>query len=98
MTSTNETFTDDDFFDYALELEKEWRRTLPKYSDSELLEIFPEAKQIIPEKIIEWNTKRDELVGIIKSKLALIKKQTQDETSRMFWREWVKACEGRELF
>ena len=25
------------------------------------------------------------------------KKEAKDETSRMFWREWVKACEGQEL-
>lgn len=88
---------DEDFYDYALELEKEWRRTMPKYTDTQLLEIFPEAKEIVPEKIVEWKVKRDELVGIIKTKLALVKKETKDETSRMFWREWLKACEGREL-
>ena len=89
---------DDDFYDYALELEKEWRRTQPKYTDLQLLEIFPESKGIIPEKIFEWETQKDELLEIIKSKLALLKKETEDKNSRIFWREWVKACEGQELF
>ena len=89
---------DDDFYDYALELEKEWRRTLPKYTDSQLLEIFPEAKDIIPEKIFEWETQKDEIIEVIKSKLVLIQGETKDENSRIFWREWVKACEGQELF
>ncbi|MEK7550810.1 MAG: CHC2 zinc finger domain-containing protein [Patescibacteria group bacterium] len=98
MTNSNLiTDIDDDFYDYVLELEKEWRRTQPKYTDSQLLDIFPEAKDIIPEKIFEWGAQRDELIKIIKSKLALIKREAKDENSRMFWREWVKACEGKEL-
>ena len=40
--------TDWEFLDYAFELEKEWRRSLPRFTDKELLEIFPEAKAIIP--------------------------------------------------
>ena len=69
---------DDDFYDYALELEKEWRRTLPKYTDSQLLEIFPEAKDIIPEKIFEWETQKDEIIEVIKSKLVLIQGETKN--------------------
>ena len=98
MTNTNQiTDIDDDFYDYAFELEKEWKRTQPKYTDTQLLEIFPEAKEIIPEKIIEWETQRDELVGVIKSKLTLIKRKSKDKNTLMFWREWVKACEGQQL-
>lgn len=79
------------------ELEQEWRRSLPRFTDKELLEIFPEAKQIIPEKIKEWEKKRKELVEIIKKKLSLIKDKITDEFSQWFWREWVKVNEGEEL-
>lgn len=96
---TNQTLQfDDDFYDYALELEKAWKKSQPKYTDLELLEIFPEAKEIIPTKIIEWESQKKEVVAVIKSKLAAIKRETKDENSRIFWREWVKACEGQELF
>lgn len=92
------TEIDDDFYDYALELEKEWKRTQPKYTDTQLLEIFPEAKAIIPEKIVEWEAQRNELIEVIKSKLILIKRKSKDKNTLMFWREWVKACEGQQLF
>jgi hypothetical protein len=78
-------------------LEKEWRASLPKFTDKELLEIFPEAKQIIPEKIKEWEQKRAEFSDTIKKKLTLIRYKITDEFSQWFWREWVKVNEGQEL-
>jgi len=86
-----------EFYEYALGLEKEWRASLPRFTDKELLEIFPEAKQTIPEKIKEWREKRVEIVNMIKKKLTLIKYEITDEFSRWFWREWVKVNEGEEL-
>ena len=86
-----------EFYDYALSLEKEWKASLPRFTDKELLEIFPEAKQIIPEKIKEWEEKRTEVVDAIRRKLTLIKYEIDDEFSRWFWREWVKVNEGEEL-
>ena len=77
-----------EFYEYALGLEKEWRASLPRFTDKELLEIFPEAKQTIPEKIKEWREKRVEIVNMIKKKLTLIKYEITDEFSRWFWREW----------
>jgi len=86
-----------EFYDYALSLEKEWEASLPRFTDKELLEIFPEAKQIIPEKIKEWKQKRAEFSDTIKKKLTLIKYKIADEFSQWFWREWVKVNEGEEL-
>ena len=78
-------------------LEKQWRASLPRFTDKELLEIFPEVKQVIPEKIKEWEQKRAEFSDTIKKKLTLIKYKITDEFSRWFWREWVKVNEGEEL-
>lgn len=93
---TTEEF-DWEFWKYACALEKEWRNSLQRLTDKELLEIFPEAKQIIPEKIKEWKQKKAKLSDIIKKKLTLIKYRITNEFSHWFWREWVKVNEGQEL-
>lgn len=86
-----------DFYDYVLDLEKEWRKSLSRFTDKELLQIFPEAKAIIPEKITEWEEKRGEFSDAIKKKLTLIRHKVSDEFSQWFWREWVKITDGEEL-
>jgi len=93
---TTEEF-DWEFWNYAWDLEKEWRSSPPKFTDKKLLEIFPEVKQVIPEKIKEWGQKRAEFSDTIKKKLTLIKYNIADDFSRWFWREWVKVNEGEEL-
>lgn len=100
MTIANQKTTEEfdwKVWNYAWDLEKEWWGSLPRFTDEELLEIFPEAKQIIPEKIKEWEQKRAEAVDVIKKKLTLIKYKITDEFSQWFWREWVKINEGWEL-
>jgi len=87
----------DEFYDYADELEKEWKQSMPKLTDKELLAIFPEAKEIIPEKLKEREKEKTEIIDTIKKQLILIKNKTSDELSRYFWRQWVKATEGAEL-
>lgn len=86
-----------EFLDYAFELEKELRRSLPRFTDKELLETFPEVKAIIPQKIVEWEEKQIKLTVILKKKLMLIKHQIVDEFSQWFWREWTKVTDGVEL-
>lgn len=86
------------FWNYAFNLEKEWRKSRLKFTDKELSEIFPEAQKIIPEKIQEWEQERGELVETIKQKLTIIKHTANDEISYWFWREWVKITDGHELF
>jgi hypothetical protein len=79
------------------ELEREWQKSQPKLTEMECLDIFPEAKEVIPEKIREWEEKKDKVAEIIKRKLILIRKKTSDQFSRWFWREWVKVNEGEIL-
>jgi hypothetical protein len=87
----------DNLYEYAFEMEKEWRATIPRFSDEELLEIFPEIKQIIPEKLKELEKIRQYFCGTIKRKLMLVKNAESDEFSKWFWREWIKASDGAEL-
>lgn len=46
------------------QLEKIWQASLPNLSDIELLEIFPEAREILPNKAKEWDTERKRLLEI----------------------------------
>ncbi len=64
ITSTktkNQIELDWDFLFWAWDLEEKWQRSLPKLTDKELLDIFPEAKPIISEKITEWDERRHKL-------------------------------------
>ncbi len=56
----------------------------PKYSDKELLNIFPEAKKIIPKKIKEWEAILEEEKKDLKDCLASIYSQKLDEFSIWF--------------
>ncbi len=59
-------------------------------SDKELLEIFPEAREIIPGKLKYWQDKKNGIKAWIKFNLRLIRTTVKDDFSRWFWREVVK--------
>ncbi len=86
-----------DFLNMAWNLEEQWRKNQKQFSDVELLKIFPEAKGVIPEKLIEWKKEKNKLSEIIKKKLTLIKQRTSHEFSQWFWRHWVKVTDGPKL-
>lgn len=86
-----------EFLNYAWDLEEIWLKSQKKYSSRELLDVFPEAKEIIPEKIKEWELLKEEITEKIKKRLAEIKSVSKDEFTRFFWREWLKINEGEEL-
>lgn len=86
----------DGLFLYCLGLEKQWQDSLPRLTDKELLDIFPEAKRIIPDKISEWQLKRRHLVELIRQKLTRIKYKISED-NQWFWEEWVKIFDGEEL-
>jgi len=92
MPQTNEE-PDWDFLDYAFHLEEEWRKSLPRYT----YKIFPQAKAVIPEKLAEFEEKRDRLSNAIKKKLIFIKQNTADEFARWFWRACIKITDGVDL-
>jgi hypothetical protein len=89
-------FDDDDFYFYALDLEREWKQSLPRLNDKELLQIFPEIKDIIPTKLQELQIERRHLETKIKSALIEIQKQP-DEFTAWLMKEGVKVSHGQEL-
>lgn len=62
---------------------------MEKPSNQELLATFPEAKQIIPEKIKEWKAVKAEIVKVVKQKLKIIKQKSAPQ-NQWFWRDLVK--------
>jgi hypothetical protein len=70
---------------------------LKSLNDAQLLEIFPEAKQIAGDLIKELTSKRNALVTHIGDELALIKAQSEDEAFRYLWTLWLMLNEGQEL-
>jgi hypothetical protein len=62
----NDELSEHEFF---AELEAGWRETLPHLSDTEWLLVFPEARQILPEKLKEWVAEKKRLIDIAKKYL-----------------------------
>lgn len=61
-----------------------------KFNDRELLEIFPEAREIIPIKIKEWETELDVNERKLKEHLSLMYKKDLDNFSLWFWEQVAK--------
>ncbi len=80
------------FLNMAWDLEEKWmedlRAILPK-NELEWLKLFPEAKSIIPIKIMDWKEKAEVAQSLIKQKLDLINTKVKEE-DRWFWREIIK--------
>lgn len=81
-------FPDDD--NYYFELEKEWEKTAYKYSDKELLSIFPEVKEIISQKIKEWEVRLSESEQELKNYLISVYEKGLDDFSVWFWERIAK--------
>ncbi|OGZ10754.1 MAG: hypothetical protein A3C93_05560 [Candidatus Lloydbacteria bacterium RIFCSPHIGHO2_02_FULL_54_17] len=96
IQATENAEPDWEFLDYALSLEKQWKDSRARFTDKELVDIFPEAKNIIPLKIREWEQVRHKITNSIKTKLLVIKKQSAKE-HQWFWREVVKYLDGQRL-
>lgn len=72
------------------ELEKDWRKSLPKMSDKELLSAFPEAKEIIPVKIKEWQEELDSGREKLRKELVYIYHLKSDDFSTWFLEQTAK--------
>lgn len=70
---------------------------LTQHSDTELLEIFPEAKSIVPKLLKSYKQQRAELVEAIAKRLADIKAESSDEMYQYFYRKWLAVTLGEEL-
>jgi len=98
MKMTNQAErTEEEIYQYFLQEEGLWEKSVANYSRKELLEVFPEVKQIISQKIMEWEEIQNVLSDGIKEKLLLIRREADSETSRWFWRTWIKYTDGAKL-
>jgi hypothetical protein len=91
IASANE---DDTMF--SLELEWAWRDSQVKLTDKELIDIFPEAAKVIPEKIKEWKKVERQLLQNIKNQLLEVR-ATVPEQDQWFAKAMVKYGTGAEL-
>lgn len=83
---------------YEIDLEREWKGSLPRFSDKELLDIFPEAKECL--SIVLKNLKTQEMLleTKIKIQLAQVKHRKSSEMAIWFVREIIKWTIGIELY
>lgn len=79
-----------EWLDYVGELERHWRVSLPRHTDKQWFEVFPEGKAMIPDKIAEWKEIREKLVRVIQEGLRIANDKENDEVTRHFCRELVK--------
>jgi len=69
-------------YEFLTELEANWHKSLPRFSETQWLDIFPEAREILPEKVREWETEKQRLIGIVK-------KYLRERTHENYWYVWV---------
>lgn len=70
--------------------------TAPRLTDQALMATFPEAKEIIPLKLAEFEEQRIAILTVIGPKLAEIK-TLPSTMHRWFWRKWLRLSEGEDL-
>lgn len=90
MTMKNNPKFNEEFWEYADELHKEYKESKKRLSDAEIMQIFlPEAKEIIKLKIDEFEKHREEIMKLIKDKLSRINQYTEDEFSNWFAKHYI---------
>lgn len=80
-----------------IELEKEWLELQPRPSQRELLEIFPEAKPYLKEKLKDYRNLERELAREIIEDLKRIYKKKTDKFTIWFLEKIVEVWKGEKL-
>lgn len=80
--------TNDVLFDY---------KSPKPISDAEITDIFPEAREIIPELLSELAQRRNTILEAIKARAKAINAESSDETYRYFWKKWLRLTLGADL-
>lgn len=88
MTQVKDTFKS---------MEMLWKESLPRYTNKEWVQLFPEILSLLPEKIACLETEKELVHDAILSKLSYIKENVRDDFAYFFCREWVKWREGSQL-
>jgi hypothetical protein len=68
--------SDELFYDYASDLEKEWKSETKRLSNRKLLELFPDIRGVVLDKLNDWKIRRNRLNNTIKQKIIEIKSMT----------------------
>lgn len=76
-------------FDDNLELEKQWRGSLPSYTEDMWVRWYPELKGMLREKMTELDQERAELIDLIKEFISVLNKMPENDTWRILVREVV---------
>jgi hypothetical protein len=95
LTTSDKDF-DLDYVRYTEELERKWQKSLPRINETELLVEIPNGKQLIQNKISEWQQKRYEIKQNIRTKLISIR-DLSNQLAKDFFRLWLQANEGEQL-
>lgn len=69
---------------FADEEEAKWRKAMPRYTEKELVEIYSPSKEMIAEKIRDWERRRNVLLGEMKADIQRVCRVSADEFSRWF--------------
>lgn len=96
IDTTKELDSEEDC-NYILDLEKQWRKSVPRFTCKELLTIFPEAKPILKQKLREYSNEVKFLTQEIKEDLEKLYKQVTDEFSLWFWEKYLEVFKGEQL-
>ncbi len=96
---TQASHVDKDYEQWLMyeELESEHRDSKRKYTDAELLSIFPEIKSVLPSKIKEWQIVKKAVKKSILRKLERLYDSTKTDFEYWFCRELVKHTDGLQL-
>jgi hypothetical protein len=99
MKNINKAQEDKEFeeFELILSLERKWRDSLPRFTDREVLIIFPEGRKLISEKINEWQDERDCISRKIRDLLKLINHSDLDPICVQMMKEHIEITDGVEL-
>jgi hypothetical protein len=77
---------------YYRKLEQDWKKSLPRYSPAELLEIFPEGREAVERNLQEARQEHAEHEKELRESL----KQFEDHPDGWFMEEYLEAFEAPE--
>lgn len=80
----------EEFYLRADELYHHWKKTLPRYTERELVEIFSPTSEMIQTKLDDWKTEKVAKTETIKNFLKKIYKLNADDFSKWFGELMVK--------